>query len=637
MTTETPTNPTANTETHAFQAEVQRVLHLVIHSLYSNKEIFLRELISNASDALDKLRFAAITDASLLAGDADYRIEIEADESAKTLTIRDNGIGMTREELIANLGTIARSGTKQFMDNLSGDQKADANLIGQFGVGFYSGYVVAKSMQVSSRKAGSDARFTWTSDGTGEFTIASAAPGQRGTEIVLSLKDGEEEFAREWRLQSLISKYSDHIAFPIKLRKKSDAVIEDGKEVEPASDHFEAVNQASALWTRAKADLTDDDYKNFFAHIEHGAADPLSWAHNKVEGAQSYTSLLYLPSKPPMDMLFGNRDERKGLKLYVKRVFIMDAAEELLPSYLRFVRGVIDSDDLPLNVSREILQDSKATQAIRASCVKRVLDMLDKLTNDDDKTKFEDFFKHFGAVLKEGLSEDFANRERIAKLLRFASTASDTNTSFDDYISRMKVGQEAIYYITAESLLAAKNSPHLEALKAKGIEVLLMHERIDEWVMSYLNEYSGKKVLSVAKGNVDLDQVAGESNAAPSSTLDDALAKRIAAVLDQRVKEVRGSKRLHESAACLVVDQYDMALHMQRVLKAAGQPAQGGKPVLEINADHALIKKLANTTDDAKFADLATLVFEQAVLSEGGQLEDPSGFVKRLNALLLAA
>jgi molecular chaperone HtpG len=632
-------NATNQPETHAFQAEVQRVLHLVIHSLYSNKEIFLRELVSNASDALDKMRFAAITDASLIAGDSDYRIEIETDEDAKTLTIRDNGIGMSREELISNLGTIARSGTKQFMDSLSGDQKADANLIGQFGVGFYSGYVVAKSMQVTSRKAGAADSFVWASAGTGEYSIAPASKAGRGTEIVLQLKEGEEEFARSWRIESLISKYSDHIAFPIKLLKSTEAEMEDGKEVAPASSSFEAINQASALWTRPKADLKDEDYQQFFAHLEHGSADPVSWAHNKVEGAQSYTSLLFLPSKPPMDMLFGNRDERKGLKLYVKRVFIMDAAEELLPAYLRFVRGVIDSDDLPLNVSREILQDSKMTAAIRASCVKRVLDMLDKLATDEDAAKYQSFFGYFGATLKEGLAEDFANRERIAKLLRFASTGAEGLSSFDDYIGRMKAGQNAIYYITAESMLAAKNSPHLEALKAKGVEVLLMHERIDEWVMSYLQEYAGKKVQSVAKGAVELDGIASESDHsdAQSTVLDSELAKRISAVLGDRVKAVRSSSRLYESAACLVVDQHDMALHMQRVLKAAGQPAQGGKPALEINASHALVQKLAQTTDEAKFAELACLLFEQAVLSEGGQLDDPSGFVKRINNLLLAA
>jgi molecular chaperone HtpG len=638
---------TAQPQTHQFQAEVQRVLQLVIHSLYSNKEIFLRELVSNASDALDKLRFAALTDASLLAGDSDYRIEIEADETAKTLIIRDNGIGMTRDELISNLGTIARSGTKQFLESLSAEQKTDANLIGQFGVGFYSGFIVAKSMQVTSSKAGSQESWRWASDGTGEYSIEPASSVQRGTEIVLSLKEGEEEFARSWRLESLIGKYSDHIAFPIKLKKAVEVDAADDESEEANAEaaakattyEFKSVNQASALWTRPKSDLKDADYQSFFSHLEHGAGDALSWAHNKVEGAQSYTSLLYLPTRPPMDMMFGNRDERKGLKLYVKRVFIMDAAEQLLPSYLRFVRGVVDSDDLPLNVSRELLQDNKLTQSIRASCVKRVLDMLDKLASDEDSSKFDAFFKHFGAVLKEGLSEDFANRERIAKLLRFASTAQEADTSLDSYIARMKVGQEAIYYITAESLLAAKNSPHLEALKAKGIEVLLMHDRIDEWVMSYLNEYAGKKVVSVAKGEINLDNIAAVDGAQePANTpLADNLAERIGKVLGEKVKTVRGSKRLHESAACLVVDQYDQALHLQRVLKAAGQPVHSGKAALEINGAHPLVQKLAGTEDEAKFADLANLLFEQAVLSEGGQLEDPSGFVKRLNGLLLAA
>jgi len=634
-------------QTHQFQAEVQRVLQLVIHSLYSNKEIFLRELISNGSDALDKLRFASLTDPELIAGDTDYRIEIEGDEAAKTLTIRDNGIGMTHDELISNLGTIARSGTKQFLENLSAEQKTDANLIGQFGVGFYSGFIVAKSMSVTSRKAGSDESWTWTSEGTGEYSVQPAHAASRGTEIVLTLKDGEEEFARTWRLESLVGKYSDHIAFPIKLKKpvENHSASDDAEEADEAAEAkpetyaFSAVNKASALWTRPKSELKDEDYQSFFGSLEHGAGDALSWAHNKVEGAQSYTSLLYLPSKPPMDMMFGNRDERRGLKLYVKRVFIMDAAEQLLPSYLRFVRGVVDSDDLPLNVSRELLQDNKLTQAIRASCVKRVLDMMDKLASDEDSTKYLEFFKHFGGVLKEGLSEDYANRERIAKLMRFATTASEDMTSLDAYIARMKVGQDAIYYITAESLLAAKNSPHLEALKAKGVEVLLMHERIDEWVMGYLNEYAGKKVLSVAKGEIDLANIATLDGVAEAThaALPTDLAERITKALGDKVKIVRGSKRLSESAACLVVDQYEQALHLQRVLKAAGQPVHSGKAALEVNADHPLVKKLAETTDSAKFDDLANLLFEQAVLSEGGQLEDPSGFVKRLNGLLLAA
>ncbi len=651
MTDATQAAPEPAKQTHQFQAEVQRVLQLVIHSLYSNKEIFLRELISNGSDALDKLRFAGLTDPALIAGDTDYRIEIEGDEAAKTLTIRDNGIGMTHDELISNLGTIARSGTKQFLENLSTEQKTDANLIGQFGVGFYSGFIVAKSMRVTSRKAGATESWSWTSEGTGEYSVEPAAAASRGTEIVLSLKDGEEEFARSWRLESLVGKYSDHIAFPIKLKKvvenhALEAELDEVENVEPAPEpaetfEFKAVNKASALWTRPKSELKDEDYQSFFGSLEHGAGDALSWAHNKVEGAQSYTSLLYLPSKPPMDMMFGNRDERRGLKLYVKRVFIMDAAEQLLPSYLRFVRGVVDSDDLPLNVSRELLQDNKLTQAIRASCVKRVLDMMDKLATDEDATKYLEFFKHFGAVVKEGLSEDYANRERIAKLMRFASTAgvADALVSFDDYIARMKVGQDAIYYITAESLLAAKNSPHLEALKAKGIEVLLMHERIDEWVMGYLNEYAGKKVLSVAKGEIDLGNIATPEGAPEASyeALPANLSERISKVLGDKVKLVRGSKRLSESAACLVVDQYEQALHLQRVLKAAGQPVHSGKAALEVNAGHPLVKKLSETSDDVKFDDLANLLFEQAVLSEGGQLEDPSGFVKRLNGLLLAA
>ncbi len=628
---------------HAFQAEVQRVLQLVIHSLYSNKEIFLRELVSNASDALDKLRFEAITHPEWLQ-EAELAIEIEADETSKTLTVRDNGIGMSREELINNLGTIARSGTKQYLEALSDAQKADANLIGQFGVGFYSGFIVAGTMTVRSKKAGSDEAFEWQSDGSGEFTIKGVDKASRGTEIVLQLKDGEEEFARSWRLESLVGKYSDHIAFPIRLKKSvsvesDESASDDQSNATKVQEKFETVNKASALWTRPKSDLTDADYQAFFAQLEHGMGDALTHSHVKVEGSsQTYTSLLFVPAKPPLDMMFGNRDERKGLKLYVKRVFIMDAAEQLLPAYLRFVRGVVDSDDLPLNVSRELLQDNKLTQAIRASCIKRSLDMLDKVAGDDDKEKYLSFFNHFGATLKEGLQEDYANRERIAKLLRFNSTAVEGMTSLDDYIARMKVGQEAIYYITAESLLAAKNSPHLEALKVKGVEVLLMHDRIDEWVISYLNEYNGNRVQSVAKGDLKLDNIAdAEGSKLDHTPLADALSKRISDALGERVKAVRGSTRLSESAACLVVDQHDMALHMQRVLKAAGQAAPSSKAALEVNAAHPLVKRMDATENNEKFNELAVLLFEQAVLSEGGQLDDPSGFVKRLNGLLLAA
>ena len=647
---------TAKPGTFEFQAEVQRVLQLVIHSLYSNKEIFMRELISNASDALDKLRFESLTAPAMIEGDADYRIELLTDEAAKTLTIRDSGIGMDYDELLGNLGTIARSGTKKFLENLSPEQKSDANLIGQFGVGFYSAFIVAGSVSVTSRKAGQSAGWRWTSEGLGQFSIAPVDSAARGTEIVLSLKEGEEEFLRSWRIEGLISKYSDHIAFPIKLQvvtqpeneELADDSVQDDDSAKttyaaeaapkPAVLSWKTINQASALWTRPKAELSDADYKQFFAHLEH-SGEPSIWSHAKVEGSQTYTTLLYLPSKPPFDMMFGNRDERKGLRLYVKRVFIMDAAAQLLPNYLRFVRGVVDSDDLPLNVSRELLQDNKLTQAIRASCTKRALDMLDKLAGDEDASKYADFFQHFGSVLKEGLNEDHGNRERIAKLLLIDSTASDKKTNLDDYITRMRIGQNEIYYITAESLLAAKNSPHLESFKAKGVEVLLMHDRIDEWVMSYLSQYAGKKVVSVAKGQISLDAIAPLEGATEikSEPLADALAERIKAVLGDRVKEVRGSTRLAESASCLVVDNYDMALHLQRVMQAAGQPSQSSKPALELNAAHAIVKKLEATQDDAHFAELAMLLYEQAVLSEGGQLEDPSGFVKRINGLLLTA
>jgi molecular chaperone HtpG len=635
------------TETRAFQAEVQQVLNLVIHSLYSNKEIFLRELVSNASDALDKLRFEALSKPELLAGDPELAIEIEFDEDARTLTIRDNGIGMSHDEVVENIGTIARSGTRRFLDALSGDARKDAQLIGQFGVGFYSAYIVSDKVELRTRRAGLEANegVLWSSDGKGEYAIETVEHPRRGTEIVMHLKEDESEFLSSWRLRSLIHKYSEHIAFPIRMRGEQPPApeAEKGAEAPPAEPaELETVNQAAALWARPKADLSDEDYQGFFKHLAHSDGEALSWSHNKVEGTQSYTSLLYIPSKAPFDMFGGNRDERHGLKLYIKRVFIMDAAEQLLPAYLRFVRGVIDSDDLPLNVSRELLQDNRLTQQIRSAVIKRTLDMLDKLAQDQPE-KFADFWRDFGQVFKEGLTEDFAHRERIAKLLRFASTQSEgaaQTVSLADYLGRMRPNQTAIYYITAEGHLAARNSPHLEAFHAKGVEVLLASDRIDEWALSYLHEFDGKPFVSVAKGDIDLgniDNVEGVS-AAPSAELPEGLADRLKVVLGDRIKAVRGSSRLRDSAAVLVVDQHELSLHTQRLLKQAGQAAAGGgAPTLELNPAHAITAKLASETDETRFADWATLVYEQAVLSEGGQLEDPSGFVRRLNGLLFAA
>ena len=625
------------TETRAFQAEVQQVLNLVIHSLYSHKEIFLRELVSNASDALDKLRFEAIRAPELIAGEPELAIEIEFDETARTLTIRDNGIGMSFDEVVENIGTIARSGTRRFLDALSGDARKDAQLIGQFGVGFYSAFIVASEVELRTRRAGADASegVHWRSEGKGEYAVDRVEYPRRGTEIVLHLKDDESEFLSAWRLKALIHKYSEHIAFPIRMRgEKAD---EESTET-PA---LETVNQAAALWARPKSELSDEDYQGFFKHLAHSDGEALSWSHNKVEGTQSYTSLLYLPSKAPFDLYGNGRDERHGLKLYIKRVFIMDAAEQLLPAYLRFVRGVIDSDDLPLNVSRELLQDNKLTQQIRSAIIKRTLDLLDKLAQDQPE-KFASFWREFGQVFKEGLTEDYANRERIAKLLRFASTKTEgaaQTLSLSDYLGRMRPNQTAIYYITAESHLAARNSPHLEAFRAKDVEVLLASDRIDEWALSYLHEFDGKPFVSVAKGDIDLTNIADAEGvvAPPSAELPAGLAERLKTVLGDRVKAVRGSARLRDSAAVLVVDQHELSLHTQRLLKQAGQAAgSGGAPTLELNPTHALTAHLAAETDETRFGEWATLVFEQAVLSEGGQLEDPSGFVRRLNALLFA-
>ncbi|MDE1961027.1 MAG: molecular chaperone HtpG [Xanthomonadaceae bacterium] len=620
-------------ETRPFEAEVAQVLHLVTHSLYSHKEIFLRELISNASDACDKLRFEALGKPGLLAGDADLHIDVSVDKVARTLTIRDNGIGMSREEVVANIGTIASSGTRKFLEALSADKKADANLIGQFGVGFYSAFVVADKVTLITRRAGEDASagVRWESAGSGEYTLQMVEKSGRGTEVVLHLKPDEDEFLNDWQVRSLIARYSDHIGFAIRMPEEKD-----GK----ATQEWEVVNQASALWTRPKAEIKDEEYQAFYKYIAHDFNDALAWTHNRVEGNQNFTSLLYLPAQAPFDLMLGGRDERKGLKLYVKRVFIMDAAEQLLPAYLRFVRGVVDSDDLPLNVSREILQQNRSLEKLKAACTRRVLDLLDKLAKDEPE-KFVTFWKSFGNVLKEGLSEDFANKERIAKLLRFASTKSDgaaQTVSLDDYIGRMKAGQEAIYYITADGYAAAKGSPQLEALKANDVEVLLMVDRIDEWMSGYLSEYGGKKLRNAGKGDLELDKLGGASAEQRKQTEQAAegVVKKLKDLLGERVRDVRVSARLTDSPACIVLDEHDMGLAMQRLLKQAGQEVPASKPILEINPAHVLVKRLQDEENSTRASDLALLLLDQAQLLEGVALEDPAAYVHRVNALLTA-
>jgi len=625
---------TAATETRKFEAEVAQVLHLVTHSLYSHKEIFLRELVSNASDACDKLRFAAIGAPELLAGDSELRIDVSIDKDARTLTIRDNGIGMTRDEVIANIGTIASSGTRKFLEALSAEQKTDANLIGQFGVGFYSAFIVADKVTLTTRKAGAEAGegVRWESTGTGEYTLESVDDTARGTSVTLHLKAEEDEFVQPWQVRSLVARYSDHIGFPIRMPKEKD-----GKE-ENTGEEWEVVNQASALWTRPKAELKDEEYQNFYKHIGHDYNDALAWTHNRVEGNQNFTSLLYLPSKSPFDLMMGARDERKGLKLYVKRVFIMDAAEQLLPAYLRFVRGVVDSDDLPLNVSREILQQNRNLEKLRAACTKRVLDLRDKLAKDEPE-KFTTFWNEFGAIFKEGAAEDFANKERIAKLLRFASTKSEgaaQTVSLDDYIGRMVADQDAIYFLTADGYAAAKGSPQLEALKAHGVEVLLMYDRIDDWMSTYLTEYAGKKLRNVAKGDLDLGKLAGvdAQKHKEAEKAAEGVVKKLKELLGERVRDVRVSARLTDSPSCLVLDEHDMGLTMQRLLKQAGHDVPASKPVLEINPEHALVKRLEAESDSGRASDLGSILLEQAQLLEGAQLDDPAAYVRRVNALL---
>ena len=626
-------------QTLSFQAEVKQLLHLVTHSLYSNKEIFLRELVSNASDACDKLRFEALNDASLFEDQPNLEIRIGFDKEARRIIISDNGIGLSAQEAIDHLGTIAKSGTKEFMAKLDGDKARDANLIGQFGVGFYSGYIVADRITVESRRAGLPATegVRWSSEGTGDFEVETITRERRGTDIILHLREGEDEFLSTWKLKSIVGKYSDHISLPVLMRKESwDA--EKGENV--VSDDWEPVNKAAAIWTRSKSDITDAEYKAFYEQLTYDTTAPLAYTHNRVEGRTEYTQLLYIPAKAPFDLW--NRDKRGGVKLYVKRVFIMDDAEALMPVYLRFVKGVIDSADLPLNVSRELLQESRDVRAIREGSTKRVLSMLESLADSesaDDKAKYAEFWKQFGAVLKEGIGEDHANQERLAKLLRFASTQADEGVSFADYVSRMKEGQEAIYYITAETLAAAKNSPQLEIFKKKGIEVLLFTDRVDEWMLSHLYEFEGKSLQSVAKGAVDLGQLQDEeekkqAEAAAESfkpTLD-----RLKAALASRAKDVRVTTRLVDSPACLVVEEGDMSGHLARLLKQAGQSAPNSQPVLEVNAEHALVKKLAALPEGAaQFDDLAQVLFDNALLAEGGQLDDPAAHVKRVQALIL--
>ncbi|WP_423597870.1 molecular chaperone HtpG [Roseateles sp. MS654] len=627
-------------QTHSFQAEVKQILHLVTHSLYSNKEIFLRELVSNASDACDKLRFEALDHPQLFEDQPNLEVRVSFDAAARTVTISDNGIGLSAEEAIAHLGTIAKSGTREFMAKLEGDQKKDANLIGQFGVGFYSGFIVADRITVESRRAGlpADQAVRWSSEGTGDFEVETITKLGRGTDVILHLREGEDEFLKTWRLKSTIAKYSDHISLPILMRKEEwDA----DKAEQVLKDEWEPVNKASALWTRSKSDITQAEYDAFYQQISYDTEPPLAFTHNRVEGRSEYTQLLYIPAKAPFDLW--NRDKRGGVKLYVKRVFIMDDAEALMPVYLRFVKGVIDSADLPLNVSRELLQESRDVKAIREGSTKRVLSMLEVLANSEDaaeRDKYARFWTDFGQVLKEGVGEDHANQERLVKLLRFASTHADQNVSFADYVSRMKEGQEAIYYITADSLAAAKNSPQLEIFRKKGIEVLLLVDRVDEWMLSHVFEFEGKSLQSVAKGAVDLGQLQDEEEkkkAEEAAEQFKPVLERLKTALAGRAKDVRVTTRLVDSPACVVVEEGDISGHLARMLKQAGQTAPAAQPTLEINPDHALVRKLgAIAGDDARFGDLAQVLFDQALLAEGGVLEDPAAYVRRVNALLLA-
>lgn len=619
-------------ESMAFQAEVKQLLQLMIHSLYSNKEIVLRELISNASDAADKLRFEALANGALYENDSELKIRIAFDKAARTLTIADNGIGMSRAEVITNIGTIAKSGTKEFFNALTGDQAKDANLIGQFGVGFYSAFIIADKVTLTTRRAGATEAVRWESAGEGDFTIETADKTSRGTKIVLHLREGEDEFLSDWKLKTIIRKYSDHITLPIVMKKSE---WKDGAEV--ATDEDETVNKASALWARSKNDITEEEYQEFYKHVSHDFENPLAYTHSRVEGKQEYISLLYIPSKAPFDLY--DRDRRHGIKLYVKRVFIMEDAEKLMPQYLRFVRGVIDTSDLPLNVSREILQSSRDVDAIKAGSVKKVLSLLEDMAENKPED-YAKFYKEFGRVLKEGPGEDFANREKIAGLLRFASTKADTDVqdvSFKDYIARMQPEQDVIYYITAESFAAAQHSPHLEIFRKKGIEVLLMSDRVDEWLLGSLTEFEGKKLQSIAKGDLDLGKLESETEKEIQKKIEEeskTLVEKIKQTLGSQVKDVRVTHRLTDSPACLVSDAHDLSGNLARILKAAGQNAPESKPILEINPNHKLVKRLEAEAAETVFADLTHVLFDQALLAEGGTLEDPASFVKRMNSLI---
>ncbi len=622
----------AQKETHEFQAEVNQLLHLMVHSLYSNKEIFLRELISNASDACDKLRFEALSDEALFENDSDLQIQIEHNADDRTITVRDNGIGMSRDDVVSNIGTIAKSGTREFFDSLTGDQAKDAKLIGQFGVGFYSSFIVADKVTLVSRRAGMGPEHgvRWESDGSGRYEIENIEVEDRGTSVTLHLHKEEDEFTNGWRLRSIIHKYSDHIPLAIKMKKEDDK----GE----LTDDWETVNKASALWARPKSDIKDEEYKEFYKHVGHDFQDPLIWTHNKVEGKQEYTTLLYIPSKAPFDLF--DRDKMHGVKLYVQRVFIMDDAEHLMPRYLRFVRGVVDSNDLPLNVSREILQSNKIIDSIRAGSVKKILGLLEEMA-DKDAAKYQSFWNEFGRVMKEGPGEDFANREQIAKLLRFASTHSEEEqtVSLEAYVSRMKQGQSKIFYVTADSYGAAKNSPHLEIFRKKELEVLLLYDRVDEWMVSHLTEFDDKTLQSVAKGELDLGDVETAEDKQEHEKVEkeaEAFVKRVKEILTDSIEDVRVSHRLTNSPACIVLNEHEMALYMQHLLKQAGHAMPSSKPVLEINPTHPIIARMKEEQEDTRFSDWSRLLLDQAVLAEGGQLEDPAGFVSRLNELMIS-
>jgi len=630
----------AQAETLSFEAEVNELMSLVAHSLYSNKEIFLRELISNASDANDKLRYSALTDAALFENESDLKIWVDFDKASKTVTIRDNGIGMTREEVITNLGTIAKSGTKAFTQMLTGEQSKDTQLIGQFGVGFYSSFVVADNVVVKTRKAGTNADqgVYWESKGKGEYTIKNIDKPQRGTEIILYLNKDSDEFLESYRLKTIINKYSDHIMFPIVMQTTETLESkEEDKEPETVIKD-EVVNSAKALWTLPKGDIKEEEYNELYKHIAHDFENPLTWAHNKVEGKSEYTSLLYLPARAPFDLY--NRDVQRGIKLYVKRVFVMDDADQLMPLYLRFVKGIVDSNDLPLNVSREILQNNKSIERIRSGCVKRVLSMLETMA-ENDKEKYAKFWEQFGPVMKEGPAEDYANKDKIANLLRFASTHNDQSEqaiSLKDYVSRMKEDQDSIYYIIGDTFTAAKNSPLLELFRKKGIEVFLMSDRVDEWLVSNLTEFDGKKLVSVAKGAVDLGKLDDDENKEEQQQKEEDfvdIVKQLKDVLGEKVKDVRVTHRLTDSPACIVFDENDLSGHMQRMLKAAGQAAPESKPILEINPDHPITEKVKAEKDNGKLTRWADVLLNQALLAEGEQLQDPAGFVKELNKLLI--